>query len=182
VDGGLGDLIYGRALNDGGMGGSCGDGGVHLHGSCFGREWSACRVGGENEASTSVGWARDRQEGRGGRTHALSGPTHFGPKSEAEMGAHGQARTVLSVWVGPLSCGFPIFSVRADTFGREVVVWVGPLEMPLTRGVGVGARGRSISRSDCKTPTFKIRIWPPYLCFIVSLALAQSVTINETIK
>jgi hypothetical protein len=37
LDGGLGDLIYGRALNDGGMGGSSsdgfgGDGSVYLHG------------------------------------------------------------------------------------------------------------------------------------------------------
>jgi hypothetical protein len=59
--------------------------------------------------SASVGWAMSRQEGRGGRTRALSGPTYFGPKSEAEMGAHGQARTALFVWVGPLGCGFPIF-------------------------------------------------------------------------
>jgi hypothetical protein len=49
------------------------------------------------------------------------------------MGAHGQARTALSVWVGPLGCGFPIFPVRADTFGRGVVIWVGPLEMPLVK-------------------------------------------------
>jgi hypothetical protein len=59
--------------------------------------------------SASVGWARGGQEGRGGRTRALSGPTHFGPKSEAEMGAHGHDRTALSVWVGPLGCHFPIF-------------------------------------------------------------------------
>jgi hypothetical protein len=59
----------------------------------------------------------------------LSGPTHFMPKFEAEMGAHGQDRTVLSVWVGPLGCHFPIL-VSADTFRREVVVCVGPLEMP----------------------------------------------------
>jgi hypothetical protein len=33
LDGGLGDLIYDRALNGGGMGGSSGDGGgVHLNG------------------------------------------------------------------------------------------------------------------------------------------------------
>jgi hypothetical protein len=59
--------------------------------------------------SASVGWASGGQEGRGRRTRAMSGPTHFGPKSEAEMGAHGQARTALSVWVGSLGCGFPIF-------------------------------------------------------------------------
>jgi hypothetical protein len=59
--------------------------------------------------SASVGWAWGGQEGRGGRTRALSGPTHFGPKSEAKMGAHGQARTVLFVWVEPLGCDFPIF-------------------------------------------------------------------------
>jgi hypothetical protein len=64
---------------------------------------------GKMRHSASAGWARGGQEGRGGRTRALSGLTHFGPKSEAEMGAHGQARTVLSVWVGPLGCGFPIF-------------------------------------------------------------------------
>jgi hypothetical protein len=34
---------------------------------------------------------------------------YFGSKSEAKIGAHGQARTVLSVWVGLLGCGFPIF-------------------------------------------------------------------------
>jgi hypothetical protein len=63
--------------------------------------------------SASVGWARGGQEGHAGRTRALSGPTHFKPKSEAEIGAHGQARTALSVWVRPLGCGFLIFlSVR----------------------------------------------------------------------
>jgi hypothetical protein len=58
--------------------------------------------------SASVGLARGGQEGRGGRMRALSGPTHFGPKSEAEMGARGQDRTVLSIWVRPLGCHFPI--------------------------------------------------------------------------
>jgi hypothetical protein len=56
---------------------------------------------GKMRRSASIGWARGGQEGRGGRTRALSGPTHFGLKSEAEMGTRGQARTALSVWVGP---------------------------------------------------------------------------------
>jgi hypothetical protein len=59
--------------------------------------------------SASAGWARGGQEGRGGRTRRLSGPTHLGPKSETKIGVHGQARTMLSVWIGPLDCGFPIF-------------------------------------------------------------------------
>jgi hypothetical protein len=83
---------------------------------------------GKNEALFLCRLARDGQEGRGGRTRTLSRPTHFGPKSEAEIGAQGQDQTALSVWVGPLGCDFPI--VRADTFGRGVVEWVGPLEMP----------------------------------------------------
>jgi hypothetical protein len=69
--------------------------------------------------SASAGWARGGQEGRGGRTCALSGPTHFEPKSKAEMGAHGQARTALSVWVGPLGCGFPIFCLRGHIRTRS---------------------------------------------------------------
>jgi hypothetical protein len=40
--------------------------------------------------------------GTHGRTRVLSGPTHFGPKSEAEMGARGHVWTALSVWVVPL--------------------------------------------------------------------------------
>jgi hypothetical protein len=76
----------------------------------------------------SVGWARGGQEGRGGRTHVLSGSTHFGPKSEAKMDAHGQARTVCLGRAAGLQ--FPHFSVHADTFGHGVVIWIGPLEMP----------------------------------------------------
>jgi hypothetical protein len=69
--------------------------------------------------SASVGWAQggSGQEGRGGRTRALSGPTHFEPKSEAEMGAREHNRTALSVWVGPLGYHFPIFvstQIRSD--------------------------------------------------------------------
>jgi hypothetical protein len=59
--------------------------------------------------SASVGWARGRQEGDGERTCTLSKLTYFGPKSEAEMDAHRQDRTVLSVCVGPLGYDFPIF-------------------------------------------------------------------------
>jgi hypothetical protein len=36
----------------------------------------------------------------------------------------------MSVCVGPLGRVFPIFYVRADAFGRALVKWVGPLEMP----------------------------------------------------
>jgi hypothetical protein len=59
--------------------------------------------------SASVGWARGGQEGRGERTRALSRPTHFGPKSETQIGAHREDRTALPVCVGPLGCDFPIF-------------------------------------------------------------------------
>jgi hypothetical protein len=44
-------------------------------------------------------WTR----GTHGRTRALSGLTHSGPKSETEMGARGRVQTTLSVWVMPLS-------------------------------------------------------------------------------
>jgi hypothetical protein len=88
--------------------------------------------------SASVGWARGGQEGRGGRggggvvgMRALSGPTHFGPKFEAEMSAYGQGRTVLSVWVGPLDCGFSIFLSAQTHSDAGVIVWVGPLKMAL---------------------------------------------------
>jgi hypothetical protein len=50
----------------------------------------------------SVGWARGGQGGGRERTRGLSGPTHFGPKSETGMGAHGRLRTTLSIWVAPL--------------------------------------------------------------------------------
>jgi hypothetical protein len=60
------------------------------------------------------------------RTCGLSGPTHFGPKSETEMDARGRLRTALSVW----SPRWTVYSVRADTLGRELVVCVGSLEMP----------------------------------------------------
>jgi hypothetical protein len=43
-----------------------------------------------------------RTRGTRGRTHGLSRPTHFGPKSETGMSARGRVRTVLSVWVAPL--------------------------------------------------------------------------------
>jgi hypothetical protein len=99
---GLGDLIYGRALNGGGRG-SGGDGGSsHLHGCVLGDSGAPVEREGENEAiclcRLGPGWKRDA----GGRTRALSRPTHFGPKSEAEMGARGQDRTALSIWVEPL--------------------------------------------------------------------------------
>jgi hypothetical protein len=64
---------------------------------------------GKNEAICLCRLGPGRTRGTWGRTRVLSGPTHFGPKSEAEMGARGQYRTVLSVWVGPLGCYFPIF-------------------------------------------------------------------------
>jgi hypothetical protein len=38
----------------------------------------------------SVGWARGGQGGGRERTRALSGPTHFGPKSETGMDACGR--------------------------------------------------------------------------------------------
>jgi hypothetical protein len=41
------------------------------------------------------------------------------PKHESNLGR-----------VAPLGAVLPIF-IRADTFGHAVVVWVGPLEMPL---------------------------------------------------
>jgi hypothetical protein len=79
--------------------------------------------------SASVGWVRGGQEGRGERTRVLSELTHFGPKSEAEMGAHGQDRTAVCLRRAT-ELRFSHFPVRADTFGRGVVEWVGPLEMP----------------------------------------------------
>jgi hypothetical protein len=44
----------------------------------------------------------------------------------------GPASTVRLGW--PVGSTFPYFSVRADVFGRVVVVWVGPLEMPSNHG------------------------------------------------
>jgi hypothetical protein len=64
-----------------------------------------------------------------GRTRALSGPTHFGPKSVTEMGACGQDRTPMSVCVGPLGCDSPIFlsaRTHSDLGGQ-----MGRPEMPL---------------------------------------------------
>jgi hypothetical protein len=52
--------------------------------------WSLCRLG--------PGRTRRGRE----RTRGLSGPTHFEPKSETGMGAHGRLQTTLSVWVTPL--------------------------------------------------------------------------------
>jgi hypothetical protein len=47
---------------------------------------------------------------------------------------NGSPGPLLSVCVGPLDCDLSIFSMRADTFGCEVVVCVGPLKIPLSRG------------------------------------------------
>jgi hypothetical protein len=52
--------------------------------------WSLCRLG------------PGRTRGAHERTRGLSGPTHFGPKSEIGMGPRGRLRTALSVWVIPL--------------------------------------------------------------------------------
>jgi hypothetical protein len=54
------------------------------------------RGGGNGLVPLSAGPGRTR------RTHGLSGPTNFGPKSETEMGARGHVRTTLSVWVALL--------------------------------------------------------------------------------
>jgi hypothetical protein len=52
--------------------------------------------GGNGLESMSAGPGADK------RTRGLSGPMHFGPKSETGMGAHGRLRTTLSVWVAPV--------------------------------------------------------------------------------
>jgi hypothetical protein len=57
--------------------------------------------GGGKWLGASVGWALGGQ-GRRERTRGLSGPMHFGPKSETGMGARGRLRTTLSVWVASL--------------------------------------------------------------------------------
>jgi hypothetical protein len=49
-----------------------------------------------------VGWAWGGQGGAPGRTRELSGPTHFGLKSETRMDARGHVWTALFVWVAPL--------------------------------------------------------------------------------
>jgi hypothetical protein len=61
------------------------------------------RGGGRKWLGASVGWARGGQGGRRERTHGLSWPTHFEPKSETGMGACEHVWTALSVWVIPLS-------------------------------------------------------------------------------
>jgi hypothetical protein len=106
--------------------------------------------------SASIGWPRVDKRDAGGRMRVLSGPTHFGPNSEAEMGAHGHDRTALSVWVGPLGCHFPIFPIRADTFGRGVVVWVGLLEMPFTLPPAVSVIWPSSSASSAVATSAKL--------------------------
>jgi hypothetical protein len=86
------NLIYGRAREVGGGAGfgSGGGGSVHLHGWGFGREERVGQAGGGNEAIYLYRLGPGRTRGTRGRTRALSGPTHLGSKSEAEMGARGQ--------------------------------------------------------------------------------------------
>jgi hypothetical protein len=64
--------------------------------------------------------------GRTRGTCALSEPTHFRPKSKAEMGARGRIRTALSVWVVPL--GRVLYPC-----GHMLSIWVGPLDIRLDR-------------------------------------------------
>jgi hypothetical protein len=59
--------------------------------------------GGEGKwFGASIGWARGGQGGGHERMRGLSGTTHFGPKSETGMGAHGRLRITLSIWVALL--------------------------------------------------------------------------------
>jgi hypothetical protein len=56
----------------------------------------------KNEANCLCRLGPGRARATRGRTCGLSKPTHFRPKSEAEMGACARDQTMLSVWVGPL--------------------------------------------------------------------------------
>jgi hypothetical protein len=83
----MGDLIYGRACYSGGSARVDNGGrGIHLHGCVWAGVARVSSGRGKMRQTASIGWDRGRQERRReGRT--LSGPTHFRPKSEAEMGA-----------------------------------------------------------------------------------------------
>jgi hypothetical protein len=79
-----------------------------------------------------IGWYRGGQEGRPGRTRALSWRTHFESKSDVKMDARGRDQTMLSVWITRWD-DISLFSYpheRVRTHGDRM----SRLEMPLGHG------------------------------------------------
>jgi hypothetical protein len=75
----------------------------HRRGKGGGSRGAGQHRGGVREMARCLCWlGLGRTRGTRGRTRGLSGPLHFGPKSEIEMGVRRRVRTVLSVWVVPL--------------------------------------------------------------------------------
>jgi hypothetical protein len=102
---------------------------------CFGREWRACRAGGGKwgDLPLSAGPEADKRDA--GEDARVVRADAF----RAQIwGRNGCARTRSDrvVYLGQ-AVGLPFahFSVRADAFGRGVVVFVDLLEMPLKQWV-----------------------------------------------
>jgi hypothetical protein len=76
---------------------------------------------GKNEAICLCRLGPGRTRGTRGEDACAVWADAFRAKSETKMGARGQDQTVLSVWVRPLGCHFPILifvRMRSDAGGH----------------------------------------------------------------
>jgi hypothetical protein len=91
---------FGRKVDTGGARGGAGDG----------KEEERERQGNTGGEVWEMVWCLYRLgPGQTRGTRGLSGPMHFGPKSETGMDARGHVPTALSVWIAPLG---HVFSPR----------------------------------------------------------------------
>jgi hypothetical protein len=106
--------------------------------------------GEDGSCSVAARWASGGYE----EVRADRPPIRSDPFLSHIWAGNGSAGPHLSVWVGPLGCVIPYYSVRVDTFGREVVVWIVPLEMSLSLSVSFFSLDlSSLSIMSLKLPT-----------------------------